>query len=179
MRWCAVAAAQPRQKLSSASDPNHDLRRLEAYCQRATDRCAALEDNVARLQHDIEGKLSQWDSMLSALSTTEEKARVLTDTLTGQLHSLRANTGPQVKSAKDEVEHSRERVGGSEEQLEGAEKSIERAREALLQLERKLVDEEATLRKIESWQQALVWLTVFSVALLAILLVYLFGRPDF
>ncbi|GAA5835691.1 hypothetical protein JCM11251_002999 [Rhodosporidiobolus azoricus] len=117
--------------------------------------------------------------MLSALSSADEDARALTDRITGQLHSLRANTTPQVKTAKGQVEESRDKVRGSEDALVEAEKSIERAREALVTLERKLVEEEATLRKIASWQQALAWLAGACFVLLAILLSYLFGRPDF
>ncbi|GAA6027279.1 hypothetical protein JCM8097_002552 [Rhodosporidiobolus ruineniae] len=113
--------------------------------------------------------------MLSALSETDDKARALTDQLSRQLQSLRANTTPQVTAARNEVVHSKERVKGSEEQLVDAEGSIERAKEALLRLERKLAEEEATLRKIESWQRALVWLALIAIALLGLLIAWLAG----
>ncbi|GAA5942477.1 hypothetical protein JCM10213_004787 [Rhodosporidiobolus nylandii] len=160
-------------------DPLVDLRHVEQYCAATAARCSDLERDVHRIQHDIEAKLSQWDTLLRTLSSTDSDARALTEQLSTQLHSLRANTTPQARTATDEAINSKERVEGSEAQLEKAERSIGQAKEALLHLERKLADEEATLRKIEGWQKALVWISFLSLALLILFAAWFFARDDF
>ncbi|GAA5896870.1 hypothetical protein JCM5296_002577 [Sporobolomyces johnsonii] len=160
----------------SSPDSAPDLPQVQAYCQSALKRCTDHEAHIARLQHQIDSKLSQWDSMLHDLAETEARAKTLSQQLAASLHTLQSSTRPHLVNARTAVEKSQERVKGSRATLESATDAIEEARQALTTLEARLAEEEATLRKIDSWQQALLWIALAVLALISILCAWFFAR---
>ncbi|GJN89235.1 hypothetical protein Rhopal_002214-T1 [Rhodotorula paludigena] len=172
-----TASRPPRASfaLAAARSSQDDLRRLEAYCHASTDRCHALENHLARLEHDLDTRIAQWDEQLASLRTVDERARELTAQLTTQLAELRSATTPRISSARESLSQSRDKVDESRGQLEHSLASIELARGLLEQLEKRLDEEETTLQRINSWQRTLVWLTCLSLALLVALISWFFG----
>ncbi|GAA5918210.1 hypothetical protein JCM1841_005305 [Sporobolomyces salmonicolor] len=165
----------PSSRRSSA-DSAPDLPLVKAYCQSALKRCTDHEAHIARLQQQIDAKLSQWDSMLHDLAETEARARTLGQQVATSLHTLQSSTRPHLVNARNAVEKSQERVKGSRATLESATAAIEDARQALTALEARLAEEQATLRKIDSWQQALLWIALAVLALISILCAWFFAR---
>ncbi|GAA5942058.1 hypothetical protein JCM3775_007386 [Rhodotorula graminis] len=143
-----------------------DLRRLESYCQASSQRCAALEHSLARLEHDVDARISQWDDHLASLTSVDERAKQLTAQLTAQLAALRTAAGPQVAQARIAVGESQSRVNESDASLDKSIGNVERARRKLDELQRQFKDKEAALERAESW---LSWLTGLAILLLAVL----------
>ncbi|GAA5970678.1 hypothetical protein JCM21900_003651 [Sporobolomyces salmonicolor] len=199
-RSSSTGSAFPSSRRSSP-DSAPDLPLVKAYCQSALERCTDHEAHIARLQvrphppspsstyaspgspalalkpqQQIDSKLSQWDSMLHDLAETEARARTLGQQVAASLHTLQLSTRPHLVNARNAVEKSQERVKGSRATLESATAAIEDARQALTALEARLAEEEATLRKIDSWQQALLWIALAVLALISILCAWFFAR---
>ncbi|TNY22707.1 hypothetical protein DMC30DRAFT_123549 [Rhodotorula diobovata] len=156
----------PTAAPSAAASPLADLRRLERYCHATSDRCSALEHSLSRVEHDVQSRITQWDSHLETLASVDDRAQALTAQLTAQLAALRTVADPQVAAARSAVGESKARVGDSDATLDKSIDNVERARLKLDDLQRQFEDKEAALERAESW---LSWLTGLAIILVAVL----------
>ncbi|BGP39899.1 hypothetical protein JCM10450v2_003873 [Rhodotorula kratochvilovae] len=150
--------------------------RLEAHCHASTQRCAALEHSLARLEHDLTARISHWDAQLSSLRSVDDRARALTAQLTTQLAALRGAATPQVASAKAAVVESARRVDESDELLGRSAGSIEQARETLDELQRVFKQNQATLERAQSWESWFSWFAIVAAAVCIALLAWFVPR---
>lgn len=115
--------------------------------------CASPHQLQPPRQHDIEARISRWDSLVAALKGVDERAHVrppppphtgahpliaprralqkLTERIHLSLHSLRTDTAAQLAGAKDSVAKADERVALSQRALRRAGDAIQESTQAV------------------------------------------------
>ncbi|KAL8292473.1 hypothetical protein RQP46_001085 [Phenoliferia psychrophenolica] len=152
-----------------------DLRLLEQICAQTIARCTAHEQRITKLQHDIDVRISRWDSLVGSLKAVDERAHKLTERIHLSLHSLRTDTTSQLDGAKQSLMKADERVAHSHRTLRTASELIRESTQADGQievLEERLVQEEATLDQIAMVTQLMLWISVALVLVLSLLIAW-------
>ncbi|ORY92569.1 hypothetical protein BCR35DRAFT_3834 [Leucosporidium creatinivorum] len=160
-------------RLAPPALPKSDLRILEDLCGQSLAKCTAHEKEIEGLKHAIEGKINRWDTIVSTLKESEDKAQTLTDQIQTSLHTLRSSTTTQVNAAKDSVTKADRRVTQTRTTLEKANETIAASNKAIASLELRLRAEEVTLKQIDAATKLMLWLTAVIVLLGAVLVAWL------
>ncbi|KAM0787595.1 hypothetical protein ACM66B_003664 [Microbotryomycetes sp. NB124-2] len=182
----SVAAASPTAHsagVTSTGGPvteqprsSSDLRALEEWCDRALTRCSKHERDIDKLRHDIDDRMQRWDELTVNLRTSDDRAKQLVSQLQTALRTLRTSTTSQVSAAKSATAAAERRVDQSKLTLEAVRQSIEQSSVQVDALEQQLLEEEQTQTKVDTTRNVIFWLSVFAVALVSSLAVFLLKR---